>query len=57
MILMFLIGGIISSILCHYFSVRAIWGALPFLLLIFIRLLVADLTYEKGLLGNVPRGH
>ncbi len=57
MILMFLLGGIISSICCAFFATRAIWGALPFLLLIFIKLLIADLTYEKGLLGNVPRGH
>jgi uncharacterized membrane protein YoaK (UPF0700 family) len=57
MILMFLFGGIISSVLCSYFSVRAIWGAIPFLLFIFIKLAHADLTYEKELLGNVPRGH
>ena len=57
MIAMFLIGGIISTVLCAFLDVRAIWGAIPVLLFTFIRLVIADLTYEKNLLEKVPHGH
>jgi uncharacterized membrane protein YoaK (UPF0700 family) len=57
MILFFLIGGIVSTILCEFLNVRAIYGAIPFLAYTFIRLLIADLTYEKELLDRTPRGH
>lgn len=40
MIVMFILGGIASAVLCRYFDVRAIFGALPVLLYIFIRLVV-----------------
>lgn len=57
MILMFLGGGILSTLLCHFFDVRAIFGAIPILLYAFIRLLIADRTYERGLLTMTPHGH
>lgn len=57
MILVFLVGGLLSTLLCEKFSVRAIWGIIPMLLYTFIRLMIADMTYEKDLLGKVPRGH
>ena len=57
MLLFFLIGGIICVIFCRLFSVRAIWVALVFLVFLFIRLMIADLTYEKDLLERVPKGH
>lgn len=57
MILFFLGGGILSTILCRIFDVRAIIGAIPILLYAFIRLSYADRTYERELLYKVPRGH
>ena len=57
MILFFLAGGIFSTLLCEAFSVRAIWGSVPVLLYTFIRLMIADRTYERDLLAKVPRGH
>ena len=57
MILMFLIGGVISTVLCTFFHVRAIWGSIPFLCYTFVRLFIADKTYEKDMLHKVPRGH
>ena len=57
MILFFLAGGIFSTLLCEVFSVRAIWGSVPVLLYTFIRLMIADRTYERDLLAKVPRGH
>lgn len=57
MILFFLAGGIVSTILCNGFGVRAIFGAVPILLYTFVRLCIADRTYERGLLDRVPRGH
>lgn len=57
MILFFLAGGILSTLLCKIFSVRAIWGTIPILLYTFIRLMIADRTYERNLLAKVPRGH
>ncbi|MBQ1393464.1 MAG: DUF1275 domain-containing protein [Lachnospiraceae bacterium] len=57
MIIMFLLGGILSTVLCYYFDVRAIWGAFFILAILFVRLIVADTTYEKELLKKVPRGH
>lgn len=53
MILMFLIGGVISAILCLRLDVRAIWGALPVLLYIFIRLCMADRReYREKIAGK-----
>ena len=57
MLLMFLFGGIYSAFLCSILDVKAIWGALPILIFMFLRLAIADLTYEKDLLYKVPRGH
>jgi uncharacterized membrane protein YoaK (UPF0700 family) len=57
MILFFLLGGIYSSVLCSFFGLHAIWGAIPILFFMFIKLAYADLTYEKDLLYKVPRGH
>lgn len=58
MIGMFLGGGIYSTILCHFFGGHAIWGVLPVLIFIFIRLAIADRTYEKNYFGvKIPHGH
>nr|MCR5625286.1 DUF1275 domain-containing protein [Lachnospiraceae bacterium] len=57
MIIYFIVGAVIATALCRYFNIRAIWGALPFLIYGFIRLLIADRTYEKDYLEKIPRGH
>ena len=40
MIAMFILGGICSAVLCRFFDVRAIFGALPVLIYILIRLII-----------------
>lgn len=40
MIGFFILGGLAAAVLCHYFDVKAIFGALPVLVYIFIRLMV-----------------
>lgn len=57
MLLMFVIGSAVGMVLCRYFLGKAIWGASFLLLIVFIDLLHADLTKEKGMLERVPRGH
>lgn len=57
MLLMFVAGAVAGTVLCRYFSGKAIWGASCLLLLVFIDLFHADLTKEKGMLGRVPSGH
>ena len=57
LILFFMGGAVISTVACRYFQYRSIWGSAVILLLIFIGLFHADLSYEKGLLDKVPHGH
>ncbi|MCR4955732.1 MAG: DUF1275 domain-containing protein [Lachnospiraceae bacterium] len=57
MLLMFLFGGILSAIFCSYFDVKAILCVIPLQLIVFIKLAIADRTYERELLEKVPRGH
>lgn len=57
MLLMFVLGSAVGMVLCRYFMGKAIWGASLLLLIVFIDLLHADLTKEKGMLERVPRGH
>ncbi|SKB77045.1 Uncharacterized membrane protein YoaK, UPF0700 family [Lachnospiraceae bacterium] len=57
MLFLFFAGGVLSTVLCHFFGVRAIWGAAVFLAILFIHLLIADRTYEKNMLSRVPKGH
>lgn len=57
MLLFFLLGGTYSAVLCSFVGLYAIWGAIPILIFMFIKLAIADLTYEKDLLYKVPRGH
>lgn len=49
MILMFLLGGIIAAIVSEYVGVRSIWGTVPILLYVFIKLVIADRTYEDDI--------
>ena len=57
LIIFFLLGGIVGTIIGEVFSYRSIWGASVVLVIIFIRLSYADLSYEKDLLPKVPHGH
>ncbi len=57
MLAFFVTGGIVSTVLCHFFMGRAIWGASAILLVLFIDLLRADLTIERNLLNKAPLGH
>lgn len=57
MIGMFLLGAISSAIMCNFFDVHALWGALPFLIYTFIRLVIADRTVERPYLHKTPMGH
>ncbi len=57
MLLLFLAGAAISAFLCRYFLGKAVWGVSLVLLLVFADLLHADLTKEKGMLNQVPKGH
>ncbi len=57
MILFFAIGAVLSAICCEFLQYRAIWGSGIILLIIFIRLVHADRSYERTLLDQVPHGH
>lgn len=57
MLLMFVLGSAVGMVLCRYFMGKAIWGASFLLLIVFIDLVHADLTKERGMLDRVPRGH
>lgn len=57
MLLLFLAGAAVSAFLCRFFLGKAVWGVSFLLLLVFSNLLYADLTKEKGMLDQVPKGH
>jgi len=57
MLAVFVVGGVISTVLCHLFLGKAIFAALIPLLIVLIDFLYADLKKEKGELDRIPRGH
>ena len=57
MILFFAIGGVLSTIFCHFFSYYSIWGSAVILFVVFLGLAHADRSYEKEMLDKVPHGH
>lgn len=57
MLFFFFAGGVVSTVGCRLFGLPSIWGAAAILLAVFTRLAMADLSYEKDLLGRVPHGH
>ena len=57
MIVMFVLGGTVATILVNFFTGRAIWAAVIPLTVIFVDLLHADLTTEKDKLHKKPSGH
>lgn len=57
MIIFFALGAALSTVCCHLFAYRSIWGSAIILLIVFLKLAHADRSYEKGMLGRVPHGH
>ena len=57
MLAVFVVGGTISTILCHLLQGKAIFFTLIPLIIILIDFLHADLKTEKDSLSRVPRGH
>ena len=53
----FILGAVVSAVACQLFGLYSIWGSGLILLVIFIRLWIADRSYEKGELSRVPKGH
>jgi uncharacterized membrane protein YoaK (UPF0700 family) len=57
MLLVFVVGGVISTVLCNLFLGKAIFVVLIPLMILFIDLLYADLRTERDELDKIPRGH
>lgn len=57
LIIFFIVGAVLSTVCCRIFSYRSIWGTLIPLVIIFIRLVYADRSYERSMLARVPHGH
>lgn len=57
MLLSFVTGGILLTAVCPIMKEKAVWLALLPLLIIFIRMVRADLTTEHDLLDAKPSGH
>lgn len=57
MILFFLAGGIIETILCNLVEEKAIWFAFIIMFFIFCKLAYADIVYEHDKLREKPHGH
>lgn len=57
MLVMFVCGGVISTILCRFFLGKAIWATMVPLLVVFSGLLYADRRKEPELIEETPHGH
>ncbi len=57
MLLIFVIGGVIATVLCNIFLGKAIWFALIPLAVVLFDFLYADFKKEKGSLNKIPHGH
>lgn len=57
MLLMFVTGAAVGTVLCRFAAGKAVWAASLLLLIVFLDLLHADMTKEKGMLERVPAGH
>ena len=57
MLLIFMAGVIAATIGCRLVGYYSLLGAAIVLFFVFIRLMIADRTYERELLDRVPRGH
>jgi uncharacterized membrane protein YoaK (UPF0700 family) len=57
MLLVFVLGGSLSTFLCRIFLGKAIWMTLIPLAILLVDLLYADLKKERGAMDRKPRGH
>jgi uncharacterized membrane protein YoaK (UPF0700 family) len=57
MLIVFVMGGVVSTYLCKIFLGKAIWGALLPLGIVFLDLLYADIKTERDKLDMIPHGH
>lgn len=57
MLTVFVIGGVISTVLCTFFLGKALFAALIPLTIVFIDLFYADKVTEKNKLDRIPHGH
>ncbi|MCM1498904.1 MAG: DUF1275 domain-containing protein [Clostridium sp.] len=57
MLCVFVLGGILSTVLCGAFKGKAIWGTLIPLCIVFMDLLYADLKKEHEYIEVTPHGH
>lgn len=57
MLVNFVVGAVLSTVLCRYFQGKAIFAALIPLGIAFVDLLYADIKTERGKLDRVPHGH
>ena len=57
MLLFFVSGAVVGTILCHIFIGKAIWATLIPFGVIFVKLIHADLVTEKDLFEKKPSGH
>lgn len=57
MLIFFLVGSVVGTVLCNIFMGKAIWFTLIPLGTVFSALFNADLTTEKDLLEKKPSGH
>lgn len=57
MVISFIIGCVVSTLLCKVYAYKTISGAAVVLAIVFIRLLYADLVTERHLYSVLPRGH
>ena len=53
----FVLGGIIATVLCRFFMGKAIWATLIPLMILFTNLLYADRKKEHDQILQTPRGH
>ncbi len=57
MICFFFAGGLSVTILCSFIQEKSIWIALAPMVIIFVILAHADLSYERDMLQEKPKGH
>lgn len=57
MLIFFLTGSVVGTVLCTVFKGRAIWMTMILLGIVFFTLLHADLTTERNMMNRKPAGH
>lgn len=57
LLLCFVAGAVVSAVACRLFGLYSIFGSGVLLAVVFVRLAIADRSYEKDALSRVPKGH